>query len=228
MRIADIMALVVPPVTDLLRRSRRPGGTGQTQPMFPTIIAVRNERVVATVSTPRMEATLHCAQPLAVGVDPYALVLAAEAVVEGSPALAYTIITRERKAKLALQEITGEGEEVRFSTPIDGGEPSDPAILTWLSEAISQEPMAVDKVSRKDRKGTFGQDPFMPAEQGRVVVDAGTLKMLQERIAPIGGRALYIARSPEAGRLALEAGLPRASLLASDRLGDGRPSSTQD
>lgn len=187
--------------------------------MFPTIIAVRNERVVATVSTPRMTSTLHCAQPLAIGVDPTALVLAAEARLEGTtPALTYTVMTREQQAKLALQEITGEGEDVRFSVPVDGGQPQDESVLTWLSEAMAQAPLPVDKVSRKDRAGIFGEQTFMPPEQGRVVVDAGTLKMLQERIDPIGGRALYVARSPEAGRLALEAGLPRASLLSADHL----------
>ena len=46
-----------------------------------------------------------------------------------------------------------------------------------------------------------------------MVVDAGTVKTLQDRVQGIAGRALYLARSQEAGRLALEAGLPRACLL---------------
>lgn len=180
--------------------------------MFPTIIAVRNERVVATVSTPRVPATLHCAQPLAIGVDPTALVMAVEARIEDSPALTYTVVTRERSAKYVLQEITGEGEDVRFSVPVDGGR-GEPAILDALAEAMAQQPLPVDRVNRKDHGGTFGEAHFMPPEQGRVVVDAGTVRMLQSQIDQIGGRALYLARSQEAGKLALEAGLPRASLI---------------
>ena len=85
--------------------------------------------------------------------------------------------------------------------------------LRTLAEAMQQQPMGVTKVARKDRGGTFGEDLFLPPEQGRVVVDAGTLKTLHERVVGIAGQALYVPRSPEAGRLAVEAGLPRACLV---------------
>ena len=212
------MALVVPPVTDLLRRSRSHDGTGAAQPMFPTIIAVRNGRVVAAVSTPRLEVTLHAAQTLAVGLAADALVVAAQADLatedDAATALAYSVMTRDRVAKFVLQEVTGQGEDVRLSTPVDAGAPEDPTILRVLADAMGQEPVPVDKVARKDKGGTFGEQTFLPAEQGRVVVDAGTIRTLQDRVVGIGGRALYVARSPEAGRLALESGLPRASLLS--------------
>ncbi|WP_122263453.1 hypothetical protein [Ornithinimicrobium cerasi] len=216
MLIADVMALVVPPVTDLLRRSRTRGGTDAVQPMFPTIIALRNDRVVAAVSTPRMEATLSCASTLSVGVGASVLVVAAEAVVNGSPAVAYTVMTRDRRGKLVLQKVEGEGEELRLSRPVDGGEPADPSILRVLADAVGQKPLSVSSVARKDTGGTFGEETFLPPEQGRVVVDAGTVRTLQQRVEQIGGRALYVARSPEAARLALEAGMPRRCLL-----GDG-------
>ncbi|MFX0538219.1 hypothetical protein ACQBAT_11015 [Ornithinimicrobium sp. Y1847] len=211
MRIADIMALVVPPVTDLLRRSRQDGDAA----MFPTIVAIRNERVVAAVSAPRLDATLSCAQTLAVGVDAAALVLATEIQVEDSAAVLYTVMTRERSAKVAVQEVTGSGAEVRFSVPADGSQLQDARHLEVLADAFSQQPMDVTRVARRsdDLGGTFGEAAHLPPEQGRVVVDAGTVSILQERVAGIGGRALYVARSPEAGKLALEAGLPRASLL---------------
>lgn len=213
------MALVVPPVTDLLRRARSTDGTSQPPPMFPTLIAVRNGRVVATVSTPRLATTLHCATTLAVGTDPQALVVAAQGEVEeggGATVLSYSVMTRDRQAKLALQEVREEETGLAFGTPFDGGEPQNPRILTVLAEAMAQRPVDPRTVARRDRSGTFGEDPFLPAEQGRVVIDAGTVRTLQERVEGIAGRALYLARSPEAGRLALEAGLPRTSLLTSE------------
>ena len=209
------MTLVVPPVTDLLRRSRTGDGTAGAQPMFPTIIAIRNDRVVAAVITPRMAATLSCAQTLAVGLAAEALVLAAEAQLDGTPALTYSVMTRERQAKYVLQEITGEGAATRFSVPVDGGDPANGGILAALAGGLSQRPMDVTQVARKgsDTSGTFGDAPFLPPEQGRVVVDAGTIRTLQERVQGIGGRALYVARSAEAGQLALQAGTPRACLV---------------
>lgn len=207
------MKLVVPPVTDLLRRARTGDGTAPTQPMFPTIIALRNERVVAAVTTPRMPVTLSCAETLAIGLDPAALVVAAQAEVDGSDAIAYSVMTRDRRAKFVLQPIVGEGADVRLGEPVDGGQPANATILRVLAEALSQKPMSVAQVARKDLGGTFGEEPFLPAEQGRVVVDAGAITTLQRRVEQAGGRALYIPRSPEAGRLALEAGMPRGCLV---------------
>lgn len=207
------MKLVVPPVTDLLRRARTGDGTGPTQPMFPTIIALRNERVVAAVTTPRMTMTLSCAETLALGLDPAALVVAAQAEVDGSEAIAYSVMTRDRRAKLVLQRVVGEGADVRLAEPVDGGDPADATILRVLAEAFTQTPLSVSQVSRKDLGGTFGEEPFLPAEQGRVVVDAGAISTLQRRVGQAGGQALYIPRSSEAGRLALEAGMPRSCLV---------------
>lgn len=214
--IADIMALVVPPVTDLLRRTRSRAGTHGEQPMFPTIIAVRNERVVAVVSTPRTAATLSCAQTLAVGLDATALVVAAQAELDGAPALTYSVMTRDRRAKFVVQRIRVEDGRTLLSEPVDGGDPHDATILRTLAEAMQQQPMPATKVARKDTGGTFGEDLFLPPEQGRVVVDAGTLKTLHERVSGIAGQALYVARSPEAGRLAVEAGLPRRCLVSAE------------
>lgn len=210
------MALVVPPVTDLLRRTRSRGGTHGEQPMFPTIIAIRNDRVVAAVSTPRMAATLSCAQTLSVGLDATALVVAAQAELDGSPALTYSVMTRERQAKFVVQRLRLEEGRTLVSDPVDGGDPHDATILRTLAEAVQQQPMDVTRVARKDKGGTFGEELFLPAEQGRVVVDAGTLKTLHERVADIAGQVLYVARSPEAGRLALEAGLPRPCLVSAE------------
>lgn len=218
MQIADIMALVVPPTVELLRRAQRIEGDHpqEPEPMFPTLIAVRNGRVVASVSTPRMSVTLNCALPMAAGLAPEALVVAAQAQVEGRPALAYSVMTRERQAKLVLQPVAERGGELVVGRPTDGGEPADPHILQTLAEAMGQRPVDVTTVSRKDLGGTFGEDTFLPPEQGRVVLDAGTIRTLEQRVKGVLGRALYVARSPEAGRLALEAGLPRTSLLTSE------------
>lgn len=221
MQIADIMALVVPPTVELLRRARavevsRPDQQ-EPEPMFPTLIAVRNERVVASVSTPRMSVTLSCALPMAVGLDPQALVVAAQAQVEGRPALAYSVMTRDRRAKFVLQMVAERDGELVVGQPVDGKEPADPHIMQTLAEAMGQRPVDASTVARRaDRSGTFGEDTFLPPEKGRVVIDAGTITSLQKQVRGVAGRALYIARSPEAGRLALEAGLPRTSLLTSE------------
>lgn len=218
MQIADIMALVVPPTVELLRRARTVEGEHpqEPEPMFPTLIAVRHGRVVASVSTPRMSVTLNCALPMAVGLDPQALVVAAQAQVEGRPALAYSVMTRERQAKFVLQMVAERDGELVVGRPTDGKEPADPHILQTLAEAMGQPPLDATRVARKGLGGTFGEDTFLPPEQGRVVVDAGAVKTLHERVEGVAGTALYIARSPEAGRLALQAGLPRTSLLTSE------------
>lgn len=185
--------------------------------MFPTIIAVRHDRVVATVSTPRLPATLSAASTMAVGLDPQALVVAAEAMFDGeTTALTYAVMTRERKAKWVLQEVLEQDGEVLFSVPVDGGTPPDDNVLKVLAEALHQRPVDVASVARKDRSGTFGEEPFLPPEQGRVVVDAGTVTTLHERVRGIAGQALYLPRSPEAARLAREAGLPAFCVLTGE------------
>ncbi|MGC5584213.1 hypothetical protein ACQE98_05610 [Ornithinimicrobium sp. W1679] len=214
MLIADVMALVVPPVTDLLRRTRARGGTHGEQPMFPTIIAVRNGRVVAGVSTPRTAATLSAARTLAVGVDAAALVLAAQAEVDGHSALVYTVMTRDLLAKQVLQRVElGPEGRVAVGTPQEGGEPQDDTLMRTLAEAMGHRPVDVTRVARRDGGGTFGEDLYLPPEQGRVVVDAGTVRTLHERVRGIAGEVFYVPRSPEAARLALEAGMPRQALV---------------
>jgi len=208
------MALVVPPVTDLLRRTRARGGTHGEQPMFPTIIAVRNGRVVAGVSTPRLPATLSAARTLAVGVDAAALILAAQAEVEGRPALVYTVMTRDLRAKQVLQRVElGPGDRVAVGTLQDGGNPQDDTVVRALAEAMGDRPVDVTRVARRDTRGTFGENLYLSPEQGRAVVDAGTVRTLHERVRGIAGEVFYVPRSPEAARLALEAGLPRPALL---------------
>jgi hypothetical protein len=208
------MALVVPPVTDLLRRTRARGGTHGEQPMFPTIIAVRNGRVVAGVSTPRTAATLSAARTLAVGVDAAALVLAAQAEVDGHSALVYTVMTRDLLAKQVLQRVElGPEGRVAVGTPQEGGEPQDDTLMRTLAEAMGHRPVDVTRVARRDGGGTFGEDLYLPPEQGRVVVDAGTVRTLNERVRGIAGEVFYVPRSPEAARLALEAGMPRQALV---------------
>ncbi|MFK5634585.1 MULTISPECIES: hypothetical protein [unclassified Ornithinimicrobium] len=211
--IAAIMDLVIPPATDLLRRTRTRAGTHGEQPMFPTIIAVRNERVVAAVVTPRMAATLSCAQTLAVGLDADALVVVAQVQLQGRPALTYSVMTRERQAKFFIQPVALRDDELVSDRPLDAGEPQDATLLRALAEAMGQRPVDVTRVARTDRGGTFGEQTFLPAEQGRVVVDAGTMTTLHESVRGIAGQALYLPRSPEAGRLALGAGLPRQALV---------------
>lgn len=114
--------------------------------MFPTLVAVRNERVVATLSSPRVGTTLTGATTMAVGLAPQALVLAAEGRVDGRPAVTYAVMTRDLQASSALQDVLEQEGQVTFGVPQPAGE-------------------------------------------------------------------LYLARSAEAGQLALEAGLPRACLL---------------
>jgi hypothetical protein len=207
------MAMVVPPVTELVRRSRDvQDGTQERRPMFPTLVAVRNDRVVATLSSPRVGVTLTGATTMAVGLAPQALVLAAEGTVDGRPAITYSLMSSDLQAACAVQDVLDQDGQLTFGVPQQAGE-LDQTALRVLADALAQEPVDVSRVARQDRGGTFGERTFLPAEQGRVVVDAGTVKTLQDRVQGIAGRALYLARSQEAGRLALEAGLPRACLL---------------
>lgn len=213
-RIADIMALVVPPMTELFRQAL--AGHEDPEPMFPTLIAVRNERVVATVSTPRMSVTLNCATPMAVGLAPDALVVAAQVRVQDQPGLAYSVMTQDRRAKFVLQPVGVQDGELSFGRPTDAGTPADDRILVSLAEAIGQQPLDPATVSHRDRSGVFGETDHLPPEQGRVVLDAGALRTIQQRVKGVLGQALYVARSPEAGRLARQAGLPRECLLTAD------------
>lgn len=191
--------------------------------MFPTIIALRNGRVVAGVSTPRTAATLSAARTLAIGVDAAALVLAAQAEVEGRTALVYTVMTRDLRAKQVLQRVElGAGGGVGVGEPQDGGHPQDDTVVRVLAEAMGHRPLDVTRVARRDSGGTFGEELYLPAEQGRVVADAGTLRTLHERVRAIAGEVFYVPRSPEAARLALEAGMPRQALVGrSGRSGGG-------
>lgn len=181
--------------------------------MFPTIIAIRHERVVAVVSTPRMLATLSCADTMSVGLDPVALVVAVQAEVEGYQALAYTVMTRQREGMTVLQQAEEKDGEVHFGTPFKPEHQPDQKMLQTLAEAMAQQPLPADRVAKREGGGVFGETTYLPAEQGRVVLDAGTMRTLHERVRDIAGQALYVARSPEAGKLALKAGLPRSCLL---------------
>lgn len=214
MRIADVMALVVPPVTELLRRTPH-DEDGARRPMTPALLAVRNDRVIASVTTPRALLTLECASAFGIGLAAEALVLAREAELDGATALTYTVMTRERSGRWVVQPVVPDPDVeggLRFATPQDGGEPPHPEHLQALAAALSQRPMDVTRVSRQDRDGTFGEATFLDPRIGRVVVDAGTVRSLHQKITGLGGQVWYVPASPDAARTALEAGLPKACL----------------
>src|SRR5690606_10012682 len=150
------MALVVPPVQDLRRRSQR-RSDGETT-MYPTLIALREERVLCVVTAPRMPLALACAPTLAIGLAPQALVLAAQVTLperpegDGLPAqeagegIAYQLMTRDRVASSAVQRYApGPDGELLFGRPLKAT-PDASGLLDQLAGAMGQEPLDSAKV----------------------------------------------------------------------------------
>lgn len=234
------MKQIVPAVQDLKRRSLQQTG-GETT-MSPTLVALRDDRVLAVVTAPRLSVVLSCASTLAIGLAPQMLVVAAQvnlperAASEDLPAqeagegIAYTTFTREREAGLAVQRYQVRDGQVIFSAP-ERGRPDDRTLMDELAKAMSHAPLDPAKVARKDpaaeaapkdpaaevadQPGDASSSPdFIPAAQGRMAIDAGTVKTVYERVRGIGGTALFIAADGAQATRMLAAGLPQECLLS--------------
>ncbi|USQ77211.1 hypothetical protein [Ornithinimicrobium cryptoxanthini] len=229
MNLAQAMQQIVPPIQTLKQRSlHQPGGETT---MSPSLIALRDDRVIATVTAPRLQAVVSCAQTFAIGLAPQMLVIAAQvnlparevrdelAAQEEGEGIAYTLFTADKEASLAVQRYAVRDGQVVFSPP-ERGRPDDRTLMDELAKAMSQEPLDPAKVARKDEAAaaaSAGQDAapnFIPVAQGRIAIDAGTVKAAYGKVQGIGGTALYVAADGAEATRMLAAGLPQECLLS--------------
>lgn len=222
--LAQAMKQIVPAVQDLKRRSMH----GEDTTMPPCLIALRDDRVVTVVTAPRLAAVIDCAQTLAIGLAPQMLVIAAQVNLPGReetddlPAqeegegIAYTTFNRDKQANLAVQRYLVRDGAVSFGPP-ERGRPDDRRLMDELAKAMSHDPLDPTKVARKDDVPEDGSLPtFLPEEQGRLAIDAGTVRTAYEKVRTIGGTALFIAADGTQATRMLAAGLPQESLLGAD------------
>ncbi len=216
------MALIVPPVNDLKRRALQ-RANGETT-MFPTLVVLRGDRVLAAITTPRAEATLGCAHTVAVGLAPQMLAFAAQvSLPDGSEGIAYTTMTSDHQAALAVQPYTvtapsaqGTTPEIAFKIP-ERGNPEDRAIMEEFAKAMTHAPLDPTKVSAgtaSDHTSAGEAGPtFISRERGRMVLDSGTCASIERSVSPIGGTVLYIAASGEHAVALTAHGMPTSVLL---------------
>ncbi len=221
------MKQIVPAVQDLKRRSMTQRGGETTMPA--SLIALRDDRVLTVVTAPRLVAVIDCAQTLAIGLAPQMLVIAAQvnlperAESDGLPAqtagegIAYTTFNREKEASLAVQRYQVRAGEVSFGPP-ERGRPDDRTLMDELAKAMSQAPLDPTKVARKEDIPTeAGVTPtFLPEAEGRLAVDAGTVRTAYDKVKGIGGTALFIAADGTQATRMLAAGLPQECLLGGE------------
>ncbi len=221
------MQQIVPAVQEFKRRSlHQPGGETT---MSPALLALREDRVVAVVTAPRMAAVLACAPTLAIGLAPQMMVIAAQVELPAREAegdqpaqqagegLAYTTFNRERQASLAVQRYLVREGQVSFGPP-ERGVPDDRHLMDELARAMSHASLDPAKVARKDERE---QEPdvnpsFLPEEEGRMAIDTGTVKSAYEKVVGVGGTALFLARDGAHATRMLAAGLPQQCLLGGD------------
>ncbi len=208
--LAQAMALIVPPVTDLKQRALARADGEHT--MFPTVIALREDRVLCVVTTPRMAVTLACAHTLAVGLAPQVLAVAAQVRLgDDSEAISYTVMSRERSAGFAVQPYAVREGSLLFGTP-EKGTPQDRGIMDELARGMSHAPLDATRVSRNDAESAANA-AFLPEEEGRMAIDAGTCASLQRKVAGVGGSTLYLARDGAHATRLLAHGMPQEVLL---------------
>lgn len=227
--LAQAMKQIVPAVQDLKRRSLQNSNGETTMP--PSLIALRDDRVVAVVTAPRMAAVLECAQTVAIGLSPQMLVIAAQANLPAREAtedtaeqqagegIAYTTFSDDKKAAMAVQRYKVVDGKLAFAAP-ERGRPSDRTLMDELAKAMSHDPLDPGKVARKDEAGQVDEagvpvnPSFIPQEQGRLALDAGTVKATHQKVRGIGGTALYLAADGAQATQILAYGLPEECLLS--------------
>lgn len=227
--LAQAMKQIVPAVQDLKRRSMQQTGGETTMP--PSLVAMREGRVVAVVTAPRMSAVLECAQTIAIGMAPQLLVVAAQvnlperAATEETPAqeageaIAYTTFSSDKKAALAVQRYAVVDGQVAFTAP-ERGRPSDRDLMDELAKAMAHETLDPTRVARKDESGRVDDEgrpvnpSFIPETEGRMALDAGTVKAVHGKVRGIGGTALYLAATGAQATQMLAHGLPEECLLS--------------
>lgn len=227
--LAEALQQVIPPVQEFKRRAlTRPDGGSA---MSPALVALRDERVVAVVTAPRMAAVLAAAPTLAVGLAPQMLVLAAQvslperAATDQVPAqapgegIAYTTMTREREGAFAVQRYLVRDGQATFAGPVPGS-PEDTSTLEALAGAMSHAPLDPTQVSRAGtgevEQAGAANAPRLPESEGRLVLDAGTVRSVRTRLDSAGGgTVLFVAASPEHATALMAHGMDREALLGS-------------
>jgi len=226
--LAQAMKQIVPAVQQLKRRSlSQPGGETT---MSPALIALRDDRVIAVVQAPRLAAVTSCAHTLAIGLAPQMLVLAAQVNLPGrdasddlpaqeqGEAIAYTLFSSDKEASLAVQRYRVRDGQVSFGPP-ERGRPDDRTLMDELARAMAQAPLDPAKVARKeDQPIETDVQPsaptFIPQGEGRIAIDAGTVKAAYGTVRGIGGTALFLAADGAHATKMLAAGLPQECLLS--------------
>lgn len=227
MKLPEILMHVVTPVQEYKRTALR-RGDGETT-MSPALLALRDRRVVCVVTAPRVQAVLGCADTLAVGLAPEVLVLAAQVRLPAVPAgadqpaqepgeaIAYTTMSRAREAAFALQRYRVAEGQVRYAAPVPG-RPSDRSVMEPLAAAMAQRPLDPSRVGRAAASRAAGaaasaNPAFLPAQQGRMALDAGTVRSARAKVAKLGGTALFVAASADHALRLLAHGMDREALL---------------
>lgn len=203
------MALIVPPVNEFKRQSLR-RSDGETT-MFPTLVVLRGDRVIVAVITAKVAATLAVAHTVAVGLAPQMVALAAQVTLpDGSEAIAYTSMTSDHQAALAVQPYEVSDDGIAFGIP-ERGDPEDRTIMDELAKAMNHAPIDASSVSAKGSEPD-AEAEVISAERGRLVLDASTCASLHSSVKGISGTVLYIPESPEHAQDLIEHG------MATDRL----------
>lgn len=208
--LAAAMALIVPPVNEFKRQSLR-RADGETS-MFPTLVVLRDDRVVATIITAKVAATVACAHTVAVGLAPHMLALAAQVTLpDGSKGIAYTSMTSEHQAALAVQPYVLTDDGITFGIP-ERGDPEDHTIMDELAKAMNHAPIDASSVSAKSSEPDAETEIITP-ERGRLVLDASTCTSLHNSVKGIAGTVLFVAKSPEHAQALVDHGMPTDLLI---------------
>ncbi len=247
MEFTTALEQVMPSIQDVKRRLMRE--RGPSTPLAPSLVALREERVLCAAQAPALDAVLDVAPTLCIGLAPQLVVLAAEMTypieqnnpMTGEPwqtgeaqdaarthdgvaqgwvrdGIAYTCMTRERKAAMYIQDVTVEGTEVTFADPV-AAKPADTSLMDKLAAAMSYEPLDPSMVSRREGAPEPGpakpevNPGYVPAAQGRLTLDAGAANTLHKKLAEADGNLVYIAASNEQAMKLMASGMPQDLLL---------------
>ena len=218
--LASAMALIVPPVNEFKRQSLR-RADGETT-MFPTLVALRDDRVVAAIMTAKVAATLSVAHTVAVGLAPQMVALAAQVTLpDGSSGIAYTTMTSDHQAALAIQPYVLSDEGITFGIP-ERGDPEDHTIMDELAKAMNHAPIDAASVSAKSSDPGAEAEVISP-QRGRLVLDASTCASLHNSVKGIAGTVLFVPTSAEHAGALVEHGMPTDLLIGPAPSGSSSP-----
>ncbi len=207
------MGLIVPPVNEFKRQSLR-RADGETT-MFPTLVVLRDDRVIAAVITPKAAATLAVAHTVAVGLAPQMVALAAQVTLpDGSAGIAYTTMTSDHQAALAVQPYVLTDEGISFGIP-ERGDPEDHTLMDELAKAMNHAPIDATSVSAKNSEPGSEAEVITP-QRGRLVLDASTCASLHSSVKGISGTVVFVPESPEHAAALVEHGMPTELLIGAN------------